>query len=231
MKKTNNNLILNQQYIYRSLMLIIGVSLAAFGMALLIKSDLGQSTISGISNNIGIITNMKTGTVLAIINYICFGGQIILLKHNFKLIQILQIIVASFLGYLVNIFLYDVAPIANLQLNNYGLKLLVLFIGIISMAYGVSLMIVSNLTIVPFEGFCNVIAIKLGKPFGTIRRYVDILFVILSLAIIIIFKIPNTTVREGTIIYTLVFGPLTNIFIKSIKELKLKIYKKCINYY
>jgi uncharacterized membrane protein YczE len=90
-------------------------------------------------------------------------------------------------------------------------------------------MSVSNLTIVPFEGFCNVIAIKLGKPFGTIRRYVDILFVILSLAIIIIFKMPNTTVREGTIIYTFVFGPLTNIFIKSIKELKLKIYKKCIN--
>jgi hypothetical protein len=58
-------------------MLILGIVFAAFGMALLIKSDLGQSTISGISNNIGIIANMKTGTVLAIINYICFGGQII----------------------------------------------------------------------------------------------------------------------------------------------------------
>jgi len=47
--------------------------------------------------------------------------------------------------------------------------------------------------------------------------------VILSFCIIIIFKIPNTTVREGTIVYTLVFGPLTNIFMKSINVVKLKI--------
>ena len=229
MKEINNYLKSNQEYIYRSLMLIFGIVLSAFGMALLIKSDLGQSTISGISNNIGIITNMKTGTVLAVINYICFIGQIILLKHNFKFIQVLQLIVASLLGYLVNLFVYDVEIIANLQLNNYGLKLLVLFIGIIFMAYGVSLMIVANLTFVPFEGFCNVISLKLHRQFGTIRRYVDIFFVILSLGIIIIFKIPNTTVREGTIIYTLVFGPLTNIFMKSINRLKLEIERNCIN--
>lgn len=226
MREMNNYLKSNQEYIYRSLMLIFGIVLSAFGMALLIKSDLGQSTISGISNNIGIITNMKTGTILAVINYICFIGQIILLKHNFKIIQILQLIVASLLGYLVNLFVYDVEIITNLQLNNYGFKLLVLFIGIIFMAYGVSLMIVANLTFVPFEGFCNVISLKLHRQFGTIRRYVDIFFVILSFSIIIIFKIPNTTVREGTIIYTLVFGPLTNIFMKSINGLKLKNIKK-----
>jgi uncharacterized protein len=229
MRKTNDYLKSNQEYSYRSLMLILGIVFAAFGMALLIKSDLGQSTISGISNNIGIITNMKTGTVLAVINYICFIGQIILLKRNFKLIQVLQLVVASLLGYLVNLFLYDVRVIANLQLNNYGLQLLILFIGIIFMAYGVSLMIVANLTFVPFEGFCNVIALKLHRQFGTVRRYVDVIFVILSLCVIIGFKIPNTTVREGTIIYTLIFGPLTNIFIKSINGLKIKIYKNCTN--
>lgn len=210
-------------------MLSLGILLTAFGMALLIKSDLGQSTVSGVSNNIGIITNMKTGTVLIIINYICFIGQVILLKHDFKPIQILQLIVASLLGYIMNLFLYDIWFIANLQLDNYALKCFVLFIGIILMAYGVSLMIVANLTFVPFEGFCNVIALKLDMKFGIIRRYVDILFVILSLCIIIIFKIPNTAVREGTIIYTLVLGPLTNIFIKSINELKFKIANKCIN--
>ena len=200
-------------------MLSLGIVISAFGMTLLIKSDLGQSTISGISNNIGIITNMKTGTVLAVINYVCFIGQIILLRHDFKLIQIVQLIVTSVFGYIVNLFLYDIGIIANLQLSNYGLKCLVLFLGIILMAYGVSLMMVANLTFMPFEGFCNVIALKLHMKFGTIRRYVDIFFVILSLCLIIIFKIPNTTVREGTIIYTLVFGPLTNIFMKSINKI------------
>ncbi|BCZ45123.1 membrane protein [Clostridium gelidum] len=229
MEKMCKYLKINQQYIYRSLMLILGIIISAFGMTLLIKSDLGQSTISGISNNIGIITNMKTGTVLSVINYVCFIGQIILLRHDFKLIQIVQLIVTSVFGYIVNLFLYDIGIIANLQLSNYGLKCIVLFLGIILMAYGVSLMIIANLTSMPFEGLCNVIALKLHRQFGTIRRYVDIFFVILSLGIIIIFKIPNTTVREGTIIYTLVFGPLTNVFMKSINGLKVKIEKNCIN--
>ena len=204
-------------------MLILGIVISAFGMTLLIKSYLGQSTISGISNNIGIITDIKTGTVLAFINYICFIGQIILLRHDFKPIQIVQLIVTTLFGYIVNLFLYDIGFIANLQLSNYGLKSLVLFVGIVFMAYGVSLMMIANLTFMPFEGLCNVIALKLHRQFGTIRRYIDILFVIISFGIIIIFKIPNTTVREGTIIYTLVFGPLTNIFMKSINGLKLKI--------
>ncbi|PRR83729.1 YczE/YyaS/YitT family protein [Clostridium vincentii] len=229
MKKINNYLKSNQQYIYRSLMLILGIVISAFGMTLLIKSDLGQSTISGISNNIGIIANMKTGTILAVINYICFIGQIIILKHDFKPIQILQLIVTTLFAYIVNLFLYETLFISNLELNNYGLKFLVLVIGIVLMAYGVSLMMVANLIFMPFEGFCNVIALKLHRQFGTIRRYVDICFLIISFSIIIIFKIPNTTVREGTVIYTLVFGPLTNIFMKSINGLKLKIDKDFIN--
>lgn len=209
---------LQQKYIKRSLMLILAILISAFGMTLLVKSSLGQSTVSGISYNIGIIANMKTGTVLALINYICFIGQIIILRREFKLTQVLQLIIATLFGSIVNIFLYDVPFTANIELNNYGLKLIVLLIGIICMAYGVSLMIIADLIFLPFEGFCNVIVLKLNRSFGTIRRYIDISFVIFSLGIIIIYKIPNTSVREGTIIYTLLFGSLINIFIKLIKN-------------
>lgn len=212
---------LQQNYIKRSLMLILAILISAFGMALLVKSTLGQSTVSAISYNIGIIANMKTGTVLALINYICFIGQIVILRRKFKLIQVLQLIIATLFGSIVNIFLYDVPFIANIEPNNYVLKLIVLLIGIICMAYGVSLMIIANLIFLPFEGFCNVIALKLNIPFGIIRRYIDMLFVVLSLVIIIIYKIPNTSVREGTIIYTLLFGYLINIFMKLIKNRNL----------
>lgn len=212
---------LQQNYIKRSLMLILAILISAFGMALLVKSTLGQSTVSAISYNIGIIANMKTGTVLALINYICFIGQIIILRRKFKLIQVLQLIIATLFGSIINIFLYDVPFIANIELNNYVLKLMVLLSGIICMAYGVSLMIIADLIFLPFEGFCNVIALKLNTPFGIIRRYIDILFVVFSLVIIVIYKIPNTSVREGTIIYTLLFGNLINIFMKLIKNRNL----------
>ncbi|WP_157797094.1 YitT family protein [Clostridium sp. CT7] len=198
-------------------MLALGIIISAFGMTLLVKSSLGQSTVTAISYNIGIVTQMKTGTVLTLVNYVCFIGQIILLKKEFKLIQVLQLVVTTVFGSVLNVFLYGIPFITNMQLNNYLVKLVVLLIGIIFMAYGVSLMVLANLVFMPYEGLCNVIALKLNVPFGTIRRYVDITFVILSLAIIFAYKIPNTSVREGTVIYTLLLGTLTNVFMKHIK--------------
>ncbi|WP_066020158.1 YczE/YyaS/YitT family protein [Clostridium pasteurianum] len=217
MMKQYNYIELNKANIKRSLMLALGIIISAFGMTLLVKSSLGQSTVTAISYNIGIVTQMKTGTVLTLVNYVCFIGQIILLKKEFKLIQVLQLVVTTVFGSVLNVFLYGIPFITNMQLNNYLVKLVVLLIGIIFMAYGVSLMVLANLVFMPYEGLCNVIALKLNVPFGTIRRYVDITFVILSLAIIFAYKIPNTSVREGTVIYTLLLGTLTNVFMKHIK--------------
>lgn len=217
MIKEESYLEIKQNYIKRTIMLTLGIVIAALGMTLLVKSSLGQSTVSAISYNIGIVTNMKTGTILALINYICFFAQIILLKRNFKIIQVLQLVITTVFGGLLNIFLYNISFISNINLNNYILKLIVLLCGIICMAYGISLMIIADLIFLPFEGLCNLIASKLKIPFGTLRRYVDIVFVIISIGIIIIYKIPNTSIREGTIIYTILFGTLTNVFITSMK--------------
>jgi uncharacterized membrane protein YczE len=86
------------------------------------------------------------------------------------------------------------------------------------MSYGVSLMMVADLIFLPFEGFCNVLSVKLKMKFGTLRRYVDILLVVISLGLIYAYNIPNTSVREGTIIYTFLFGTLLNVFMKAIKN-------------
>ncbi|QLY81459.1 hypothetical protein HZF06_07705 [Clostridium intestinale] len=205
-------------YWKRSIMLLVGVLISAFGMTLLIKSGLGQSTVSGISYNIGYVTNIKTGTILALINYLCFIGQVILLKRSFKVIQVFQLLITTIFSSTVNLFMYDFKLISELQVDNYIINLIILIIGIVFMSYGVSLMMVADLIFLPFEGFCNVLSVKLKMQFGTLRRYVDILLVVISVVLIYVFNIPNTSVREGTIIYTFLFGTLLNIFMKAIKN-------------
>lgn len=199
-------------------MLLGGIFISAFGMTLLIKSGLGQSTVSGISYNIGYVTNIKTGTILGLINYLCFIGQVILLKRSFKVIQVFQLLITTIFSSTVNLFMYDFKLISELQVDNYIVNLIILIIGIVFMSYGVSLMMVADLIFLPFEGFCNVLSVKLKIQFGTLRRYVDILLVVISLVLIYVFNIPNTSVREGTIIYTFLFGTLLNIFMKVIKN-------------
>lgn len=205
-------------YWKRSIMLLGGIFISAFGMTLLIKSGLGQSTVSGISYNIGYVTNIKTGTILGLINYLCFIGQVILLKRSFKVIQVFQLLITTIFSSTINLFMYDFKLISELQVDNYIINLIILVIGIVFMSYGVSLMMVADLIFLPFEGFCNVLSVKLKIQFGTLRRYVDILLVVISLVLIYVFNIPNTSVREGTIIYTFLFGTLLNIFMKVIKN-------------
>jgi uncharacterized membrane protein YczE len=214
------DIIINYTKLYwkRSIMLLVGILISAFGMTLLIKSGLGQSAVSGISYNIGYVTNIKTGTILGLINYLCFIGQVILLKRSFKVIQVFQLLITIIFSSTVNLFMYDFKLMSELQLDNYIVNLIILIIGIGFMSYGVSLMMVADLIFLPFEGFFNVLSVKLKMQFGTLRRYVDILLVVISLVLIYVFNIPNTSVREGTIIYTFLFGTLLNVFMKVIKN-------------
>ncbi len=206
-------------YVYQTILLIAGILISAFGMMMLIKAEMGQSTVSGISYNIGAITGLKTGTVVSIINYICFAGQIIILRSEFKIFQFVQLAVTALFGTVLNFYLYNIPYILHLDLNNYAIRLCVLVTGIIFMSFGVSLMIIADLTILPFEGFCKILSQKLKKSFGSVRVCVDITFIIMSFAIIVLFKIPNTTIREGTVIYSILCGSMVNVFTKQIKRL------------
>ena len=206
---------------YQTILLIAGILISAFGMMMLIKAEMGQSTVSGISYNIAAITGLKTGTVVSIINYICFAGQIFILKKEFKVFQFLQLAVTALFGSVLNFYLYNIPYILHLNLDNYAIRFCVLITGIILMSFGVSLMITADLTFLPFEGFCKILSLKLKKSFGSVRVCVDITFIIMSFAIIILFKIPNTTIREGTIIYSILCGSMVNVFTKQMKRLPI----------
>ncbi|MBN2838206.1 MAG: hypothetical protein JXM74_05565 [Fusobacteriaceae bacterium] len=214
----DNFLISTKNIKKRIFILIIGTLISAFGMALLVKSNLGQSTVGGFSYNISMILNLKVGTVVALVNYICFVGQIIILKGNFRFIRILQLLITYIFASTMNLFLYTIPIISNLSLNSYLFKVIVLLLGITCMSYGVSLSLKADIVILPFEAFFYEISIKSNIKFGSLRRLVDIILVIISLTIIYIFKIPNNSVREGTIIYTFLFGTLLNVFMELTKE-------------
>ena len=127
----------------------IAISIIGFGMSLIIKANLGQSTISGFTNALAHVLNMKAGTILIYFNLICFVFELILLKSKIKPILILQPLLSLVFGNVVNFFLYDFAILANLDLNNYGFQMIGLLIGIILMALGVSLMMSVKLIVLP----------------------------------------------------------------------------------
>lgn len=202
--------------VIRFALLALGILFVSIGTTLTMKANLGQTPVSAFAKNIEYLSSIKSGTILAAVNYVCFFIQIILLKKEFKIIQVFQLVLTTIFGVMVNFFLYDLAITANIGSDTYILKLTILIAGLLLTTFGVGTMIKANLIFLPFEGFCNAVVYKVGKPFSTVRPIIDAVIVLISVVLIIVFNIPNTSVREGTIICTLLFGKLVGFFTKNI---------------
>ena len=135
----------------RILLNLLSVTIIAFGMTLLIKANLGQSTIAGFSSTLAHILVVKAGTIVFFLNLICFIIELIILKEKIKWAIGLQLLLSSVFGSVVNFFLYDVSWIANLSFNSYFQQLALLLTAILIMGIGISLMMSINLAVLPYD--------------------------------------------------------------------------------
>lgn len=198
----------------RLLTFIIGILLTALGLALIAKSAIGQSAVSGLAANLAFLGQFKTGTALLALNILFFATEVMILRRRFKALQLLQLPASLGFSVLVNFFLYDIPLIANYASSNYPIQFMILLVGVVVMALGISLFMDAQLVYMPYEGLNHVLHEEFDVPFGTARRYFDLGLVLISLLLILFFKIPNTTVREGTLILAVLMGTLTNFFMK-----------------
>ena len=76
---------------------ICGIFLLALGGVLAIKSNLGASPVSSLPLSISKVTSISLGRAAAILFIIYVGIQILILRRDFKIVQLLQIIFAIFL--------------------------------------------------------------------------------------------------------------------------------------
>lgn len=205
------------KWVLKSIKLLVAITVIAFGLSFIVKAQIGQSALTGFVSNIGLIGNLTQGTLLFWFNLLFIIGQWVLLRDRFKLIHVFQIGLTFAYSPIVDFFIYTL-PLGRLDAGAfYGWRILVLMIGVAIMAFGVSLMMTLNFVMMPYEGFCFVLAEKLNKPFGSMRRYTDYLFMIGSVVLMLAFSLPNTTLREGTVLFAVLMGTFNNFMIPKLK--------------
>ncbi len=84
----------------RYILFIISLFVAALGVAVTKKGELGVSPISSVANVLSIkFTILSLGNWLIVWNCLMILGQIILLRRKFQWIQLLQIPLSFLFGY------------------------------------------------------------------------------------------------------------------------------------
>ena len=87
---------LSMNILKRYLLLLVGLSIMAFGVAFSIKASLGTSPISSVPYVVSLFTPFTVGTATIIMHCVFIFIQILILQKRYQLIQLMQLPVAFF---------------------------------------------------------------------------------------------------------------------------------------
>jgi len=193
------------QYIKRYALLVMGLFFAAMGVAITKHGELGVSPISSVANVLSCrFTSLSLGMWLILWNCILILGQIIILRKDFKIVQLLQIPLSFVFGYFTDFGMWCVSFI---PVHHYTVRLILILCGVAVLGMGIALSVIANVIMNSGEAFVKAVSDKTNQNFGNIKIGFDVLCVILSVVLSLLFfrgKIIGT--REGTVISALLTG-------------------------
>ena len=201
----------------RFIIYILGIFILALGGVLAIKSNLGASPVSSLPLSISRVSNLSLGTAATVLFTVYVVIQIILLRKNFKVVQLLQIVFAVLFGQIMNLF----NSVININANNIYIKLFICVASFFITALGVFLTITANIVPVAPDGLTQIISLKNNIDFGKAKIYFDCVVVILSILILLLNGKNLDGMGIGTILSAILVGRIVffiNTYFKSSLE-------------
>jgi len=192
---------------------ILAIIVIYADVAFAIKAAIGVMPVDAAINTLAAVLNVKVGTLSIAFHGSFFLGQILIEGKNFRKTEFLQILYILLGGTVLNFFLYTV--LKDITFTLYPIRLIVAVIAFFLSAFGVTLILETHLMRTPMDGCIQLIAERLGKPMGKFRQKIDIGLVLLSVVLTLIFG-TEWTLREGTVIAALMFGPSMDFWKKKL---------------
>lgn len=201
----------------RYILFIISLFFSALGVAFTKSGELGVSPISSVPNVMSLkFTEVSMGNWLIIWNCLLIVGQILILRKNFKPIQLLQVPLSFLFGYFTDFGMWLVGFI---PIENYPTRLAMVIIGVVILGFGISLSVIANVIMNAGEAFVKAVADTAKKNFGNIKIAFDISNVTLSVIIsLVLFDFTVVGTREGTLIAAVCTGLVVKFFSKILSK-------------
>ncbi len=205
----------------RYLLFLVGLFINALGVSLVTKASLGTSPISSIPYVLSLNFPLTLGNFTIIFSILLILLQILILRKNFKIENILQIPVSIAFGYFIDLTMYMFFWV-NPQ--NYAIKLIALLAGCIVLGFGVYMEVLADVVMLPGESFVRAIVQTWNTNFGTTKIIFDSSMTVIAGVLSIVFFGKLNGVREGTIIAALLVGFIARLFGKNLEFVKPYIF-------
>lgn len=201
------------ELIKRYIFLLVGLFVNGLGVSFITKAGLGTSPITSIPYTLSLGFTPTVGMFTLFFNLLLIVLQIILLRRNFQLQNLLQLPIIALFSFFIDL---TMSLLGFMQPETYAMKIVSLIVGCLILGFGVFMEMVANVAMLPGEATVRAVSDVFSTDFGKTKIAFDSsMTVIAAILSFIMFKHLDG-VREGTIVAAILVGFIARLFKKYI---------------
>ena len=186
---------------------LTGLMIASMGVAFSAKAGLGTSPVSSIPYSISLINHLLSfGGWLNLLSVIQIAVQVILLGKRCRPLEIaVQTVLAFVYGYLTNLSCF---LIGGIQVESYPARFIFMLLSCVILAFGIWVQLQGGVAMLPGEAMNRAISEVTGRKYENVKIFFDVVYIVVSAMICLVFLGRLEGVREGSIIAAVLVGIL-----------------------
>lgn len=197
--------------IKRYTLFLVGLFIASMGVAFSTKAGLGTSPVSSVPYSVSLINGLLSfGGWLNLFSVMQILTQVAVLKGKCNYAEIaIQTVLAFVYGYLTNL---SCSIISGIEVSTYPMQFVFMLLGCVILALGIWIQLKGAVAMLPGEAMNRAISSVTGKKYENVKIFFDILYIVISAVICLIFIGKLEGVREGSIIAAFAVGSIIKAF-------------------
>ena len=190
---------------------LTGLLIASLGVAFSTKAGLGTSPVASVPYSVSLVSQaLSFGWWLNSLSIIQILVQIILLRKRCRPVEIIvQLVVAFVYGYLTD---FSCRLLGGLNPVSYLSRFALMLTGCIVLGLGIWIQYKGGVVMLPGEAMNRAVSQVTGRRYENVKVFFDVLYILLSGIISLVFLGKLAGMREGSIIAALLIGNIIKLY-------------------
>ena len=205
------------ELIKRYIFLLAGLFVNGLGVSFITKAGLGTSPITSIPYTLSLGFTPTVGMFTLFFNLLLIVLQIILLRRNFQLQNLLQLPIIALFSFFIDL---TMSLLGFMQPETYAMKVVSLIVGCLILGFGVFMEMAANVAMLPGEATVRAVSDVFSTDFGKTKIAFDSSMTVIAAILSFIMFRHLDGVREGTIVAAILVGFIARLFKKYISGIE-----------
>ena len=205
------------ELIKRYIFLLVGLFVNGLGVSFITKAGLGTSPITSIPYTLSLGFTPTVGMFTLVFNIFLIILQVILLRRNFQLQNLLQLPIIALFSFFIDL---TMSLLGFMQPETYAMKVVSLIVGCLILGFGVFMEMAANVAMLPGEATVRAVSDVFSTDFGKTKIAFDSSMTVIAAILSFIMFRHLDGVREGTIVAAILVGFIARLFKKYISGIE-----------